>query len=81
MERHIQTILVSVLTGAILFAGSYVFNNKGDTAVLVTQIAALTAQVAELRSEVRSIRNDFATKDSVIDHENRIRNLERKVLK
>lgn len=81
IEKHIQTILVSLITGAIVFASSYVFNDKSDKAVLASQLQTISAQVAELRSEVRASSVSFATKDSHIDHENRIRTLERKVLK
>jgi len=78
IEKHIQTILVSLITGAIVFASSYVFNDKSDKAVLASQLQSISTQVAELRSEVRGIQANFATKDSYTDHENRIRALERR---
>ena len=81
LERHVQTILISVVTGAIVFSASYFFNDKSEKAVLTTQMAALNQQVSELRGEVRAMQANFATKDNLIDHEARIRALERKVLK
>ena len=81
LEKHIQTILISLITGGIVFAFSYLFSDKSDKAVLTTQLQAISVQVAELRTEVRGNQSSFATKENLIDHEARLRILERKVLK
>jgi outer membrane murein-binding lipoprotein Lpp len=69
LERHIQTVLISVVVGVLAFAGNYFFSDKADKAVLVAQLSALTQQVAEMRGEVRSM----ASKETTADHEARIR--------
>jgi Tfp pilus assembly protein PilN len=73
LERHIQTILISVVVGVLAFAGNYFFSDKADKAVLTAQLSALTQQVAEMRGEVRSIQSNFASKETTADHEARIR--------
>lgn len=81
IERHLQTILISIITGAIFFSASYFFNDKSDKAVLSTQLAALTSQVVDMRAELRSMQAVYGTKDVDADHEARLRILERKLVK
>lgn len=81
IERHLQTILISIITGAIVFSASYFFNDKSDKAVLSAQLSALTSQVNEMRSELRSMQAVYGTKDVDADHEARLRILERKLVK
>ena len=81
MLEHIHTILISLTTAAIVFAATYFFDDKSEKAVLTSQLTTISTQVAELRSDVRGIQSNFATKDGHMDHENRLRILERKVLK
>lgn len=78
MERHIQTIMIALITGSIVFAGSYFFNDKGEKAVLVTQLTQLSAQLQELRGDIRNIQNQLVPKEQYNDHESRIRLLEKK---
>lgn len=80
IERHIQTILISVIVGALTYAASYVFNDKADKAVLASKLDALTTQVAEMRGEVGAMRSNLAGKEQVLDHETRIRALELRVM-
>jgi|GEM_PF-6196964 len=76
IERHIQTILISVVTGSIIFAATYFFNDKSDKAVLVQQIATLTNHVMELRADIKAMQSNYVTKDEFKDHEQRLRLLE-----
>jgi hypothetical protein len=81
LEKHVQTILISLITGSIVYAFSYFLADKSDKAILTTQLQAISVQVAELRTEVRSNSTNFATKENIADHEARLRIVERKVLK
>ena len=81
MFQHIQTILISLATAAIVFAATYFFDDKAEKAFLTAQLNTISIQVAELRSDVRGIQSNFATKESHQDHETRIRSLERRVQK
>lgn len=80
IEQHIQTVLIAIVVGCLTFAGSYFFTDKADKAVLASQLGELTRQVAEMRGELRAVNTNFATKESSIDHEGRIRVLELRVL-
>lgn len=80
IEQHIQTVLIAIVVGSLTFAASYFFNDKADKAVLATQLGELTRQVAEMRGELRAANTNFATRESSIDHENRLRTLELRVV-
>jgi cell division protein FtsB len=77
MERHLQTILITFITGSIVFAANYFFTDKESKAVLITNLSHLTAQVAEMRADLRTLRAEQATKSQVEGLEERVRALER----
>ena len=52
MERHIQTILIALITGAIIFAANYIYSDNSQKASQATQLELLTSQVIELRADV-----------------------------
>lgn len=79
LEKHITTIFVAIVCSVISFSATYLFNDKSEKAVLSSQLSTIHTQVTELRAEIKTMRADFATKDVVHDHENRIRSLERKI--
>ena len=76
IERHIQTILISIVTGSIVFAATYFFNDKAEKAVTSQQLSTLTQQVIELRADIKAMQGNYVTKDDFHDHESRIRTLE-----
>ena len=59
MERHVQTILISIITGSIVFAANYVYSDSRDKAVQQTQLQVLTSQVIDqvkdLEQRVRAL--------------------------
>lgn len=79
MERHVQTILVAMITGALMFLAGYVWTDNTNKTATKFQLEALTTQVSELRTEVRDIRQNFVRRDEFADHELRIRKLEQGV--
>lgn len=78
-EQHVQTVMISIVTGAIVFAAQYVYSDSREKAVLQTQLEVLTAQVIEMRSDLRALQSAYATKTDVKELELRIRQLERSV--
>lgn len=76
IERHIQTIMVSLLTGAAMFSASYFFTDKADKAMTRVQLENLVNQVNELRTDIRDMRQSFVRRDEFTDHEARLRKLE-----
>lgn len=78
MERHIQTIMIALITGSIVFAATYFFNDNSSKAVLVNQLNQLSTQLQELRGDVRNMQNQLVPKEQYNDHEIRLRALEKK---
>lgn len=88
LERHVQTILIAVITGVIMFAGSYFFSDNRSKGELEQRIVFLSSQVAELRKDVRDFQavyqrreGDWVTQAQFTavnaDQESRLRALER----
>lgn len=77
MERHLQTILITIITGSIVFAANYFFTDKESKAILLTNLSNLTAQVSEVRAELRVMREQQAKQTHVDEIERRVRELER----
>lgn len=76
LERHVQTILISIITGSIVFAANYVYNDSKDKAIQQTQLQVLTSQVIEMRAEVRALQGNYVKVDQVKELEQRVRALE-----
>lgn len=79
MERHVQTILISIITGAIFFAGSYFFTDTDAKATQRTQLATLTTQVIELRADIRAMQNSYVQKADFVELEIRLRRAEERI--
>lgn len=76
LERHVQTILISIITGAILFVANYVFTDSREKAVQGAQLEALTRQVLELRADIKSLQTDYASRNELKALDERVRRLE-----
>lgn len=77
LERHVQTILISIITGSIVFAANYVYSDSKDKAVAQTQLQVLTSQVIEMRAEVRALQGSYVRREEIKELELRLRQLER----
>lgn len=77
VERHLQTILISVITGAIFFSANFIYNDNRTKAVQQTQLEVLTSQVIELRADVRGLRDNYASRADLEKVEDRLRIVER----
>lgn len=78
LERHIQTILISVVTGALMFAANYFYNDNRSKAVQQTQLEVLTAQVIEMRADLRAMQTSYVRREEYKELEQRLRELERR---
>lgn len=77
MERHIQTILISIVTGALIFAVGYFYTDNKDKALAKSQLDVLTTQVFEMRADVKSLQLNVIRPDEVRDLQRRVLELER----
>lgn len=76
VERHIQTILIAVVTGAIMYSASYIYNDNRGAAVQQTQLEVLTAQVIEMRADLKALQFNYVKHTDFKDLETRVRALE-----
>ena len=78
-ERHVQTILISIVTGGLIFAITYFYNDNKDKAVSKSQLEVLTVQVFEMRADVKSLQLNVVRPDEVRDLQRRVLELERSI--
>lgn len=76
LERHIQTILISAITGALMFAANYIYSDNRSKAVAQTQLEVLTGQVIEMRADLRALQTNYVKREEYKDLEARVRALE-----
>ena len=77
LVKHIQTILVTIVTGGILFAASYIYNDAQSKATQTAQLNVVVSQIIEMRAEIRNLQTTHATKTDLKELEIRLRALER----
>lgn len=78
LERHIQTVLISIATGALIFAANYFYNDNREKAVAKSQLEVLTVQVLEMRNDIRSLQSNYVKADEVRELQRRVLELERR---
>ena len=74
MERHVTTILVSLITAGIIYVGFSVTNMGGE-------IKLLKFQVASLETHIREDWGEYATKENMVRMSERIDRIEAKLEK
>lgn len=79
LEQHIQTVLISIATGALLFAANYFYNDNREKAVSKSQIELLTVQVIEMRGDIKTLQINYVRPQEVQDLQRRVLDLERKI--
>lgn len=78
LERHIQTILISIITAAILFSATFIFNTNKDGALIAQQVTQMTVQLNALSLKMDSMQTNYVTRAEFKDHEDRLRVIEKK---
>lgn len=76
IERHLQSVLLALITAALLYSGSFVVQAREDAVRTAAQLAALTSEVAGLRSQLGVMQGSYVQRDDWKDHESRLRHLE-----
>lgn len=77
LENPIQTILISIITAALVFAATYFYNDNKDKALNKSQLEVLTVQVFEMRADVKSLQLNVVRPDELRDLQRRVLDLER----
>lgn len=75
-EQHGQTIMLAVITGALMFASKALWDNNAVQATMVAEIKHLTTQVAELKGAMNSMQASYITRAEFAVHEQRLQALE-----
>lgn len=75
-ERHGQSILLAVITSALLFTSKTLWDANSLQATLVARVEALSNQVARLEGAVTSMQAQYVTRAEFSIHEQRIQGLE-----
>lgn len=75
-ERHGQSLLLALITSALVFTAKTLFDSNAMQATLVARIEALSNQVARLEGAVTSMQAQYVTRAEFSIHEQRIQGLE-----
>lgn len=76
IEQHFQSVLLAVITAALLYSGTFVVQAREDAVRTAAQLAALTQEVAGLRAQLGVMQGSYVQRDDFRDHEVRLRHLE-----
>ncbi len=76
IEQHFQSVLLAIITAALLYSGTFVVQAREDAVRTASQLAALTQEVSGLRSQLVVLQSNYVQRDDYRDHEARLRHLE-----
>ena len=79
LEQHAQSVLLALITAALLYSGSFVLQAREDAVRTAAQLATLTSEVAALRAQLAAMQaayGGFVGREDFRDHEDRLRSLE-----
>lgn len=76
IERHVQSILLAVITAIVLYSGTFVIGAREDAVRFTGQIAMLATEVAALRNQLQQMQGSYVVREEYRDHEQRLRVLE-----
>ena len=77
-EQHLQSVLLALITAALIFAATSLVDAKALQATLVAQIAALSNQVARLEGSVSTVQANHVSRTEFMVHEQRLQTLEKR---
>lgn len=75
-EKHFQTILVSIITAAIIFVATFVYSNNRQTGELALKLEFVSTQLVELKTKMDFMSSSYVTKPDFNELEKRVRVLE-----
>ena len=73
LERHVQTILLSVITASLLFLAKYIFDDNASRAEQRADLVAMKRSVDNVEQEIKRLTSTYVRREEFIDHEVRIR--------
>jgi hypothetical protein len=76
LERHAQTILISVITAAILFSATFMYNANEKVSTLATKLEFMSSAITKLELKIDSMNSNYVQKADFGDLEKRVRELE-----
>lgn len=76
LERHIQTILVTLITAGIAWIVSDRLSADKSIQAASMKLEFVSEQITGLRAEVRMLQANYVRQEQFSDHEERIRKLE-----
>lgn len=79
IEQHAQSVLLVVISSALVYSGTFVVGAREDAVRTQTQLAALTQEVAAVRAQLAALQANYTTREDYRDHEMRLRQIESRV--
>lgn len=78
LEQHAQSVLLVIISSALIYSGSFVVSAKEDAARVSAQLSTLTTEVAAMRAQMGVMQSSYINRDDFRDHESRLRHLEQR---
>ena len=78
LEKHAQTILVSIITATLLFVASFIYNNNKDVSNLAIKLEVVTTQIAKLENKIDLLSSNYVTKTDFNEPDKRVRVVEQR---
>lgn len=76
LDKHVQTICVSLITAAILFMAGFTYNTSQANAQLAVEMKYVSAQLTDMKVKLEEMNSTYVKRTDFNDHESRIRKLE-----
>jgi len=76
LEKHVQTIGVSLITAAILFTAGFTYNTSQANAEMAVELKYMRIQLTDMKTKLEEMNNTYVKREEFMDHEGRIRRLE-----
>jgi hypothetical protein len=76
--KNFATVLNAVITAAILFSASFIYNMNRSTGELVVKLEALAVQTNKLETKIDEMNNNYVRKDDFNTLEGRVYELEKR---
>lgn len=78
LEKHAQTILVSIITATLLFVASFIYNNNKDVSNLAIKLEMVTTQISKLETKIDLLSSNYVTKSDFNELDKRVRVVEQR---
>lgn len=76
LDGHLSTIIASLITAAVVFVGSQMYNTNRGSGELLVKIEFMSKQLDDMKREIATLNGNNVTKQEFRDLEQRVRDLE-----